>query len=434
MKRSLIITAVIVFVSVMALVIFVKLTDKNKNENFAEVSKGYFEISVDATGELIAENSVDIRGPNLVGNRRLRAAPLKITDMVPEGTIVRKGDFVAELDRSSYTNSLKDEQDELRTNQTNYDSKVLDSAVVLSQLRDEIRNQSYTAEEAEVTLAQSKYEPPATQRKAEIDLDKSKRTLEQKKKQYQLKKAQVRAELQTLKAQVNTQQRVVDDLQSVLASFTVRAPADGMLIYKKDRLGQRIVAGATINPFDPVVATLPDLSSMLSKVYISEIEINKISRGMPVQIAIDAFRNKSFRGNVYSIANIGEQLQNSDTKSFEVLVKLDDNDPALRPSMTTGNKFILKTFDDVIFVPNESVHAGVDSVPYVYTKDGKKQIVVLGDANDKNIIVEKGLGRGEYVWLTMPDKPEKFRLAGRELIPEIRERERELAEVLSVER
>lgn len=429
MKRSLIIIAVVVVVSIIGLVVFVKVTDKTKNENYARVSKGFFEISVEATGELIAENSVDIPGPNLVGNRHMRAAPLKITDMVPEGTVVRKGDFVAELDRSSYTNSLKDEQDELRTAQVNYDTKVLDSAVVLSQLRDDIRNQDYISEEAEVTLAQSKYEPPATQRQAEISLDKAKRALQQKIRQYSLKKAQVKAELQTLKLQVNTQQRLVDDLQAVLASFTVKAPADGMVIYKKDRLGQRIVAGSTLNPWDAVVATLPDLSSMLSKVYISEIEINKIRKGMPVDILIDAFRGRSFSGSVYSIANIGEQLQNSDTKSFEVLVRLDGNDPALRPSMTTGNKFIYKTFNDVIFVPNESVHAGVDSVPFVYTRDGKKQIVVLGEANDKNIIIEKGLGQDEYVWLTIPEKPEKFRLAGTELIREIRQKERELAKL-----
>lgn len=421
--------AVVIFISIIALIVFVNLTDKSKDQDFAEVSRGYFEISVQATGELIAENSVDIRGPNLVGNRQLRASPLKITDLIPEGTVVKTGDFVAEIDRSSYTNTLKDEQDELRTDQTNYDSKVLDSAVVLSQLRDDMRNQYYLNEEAEVTVQQSKYEPPATQRQNEIALDKSKRALEQKSKQYALKKAQIKAELQTLKLQVNTQQRVVDDLQAILASFTVRAPAGGMVIYKKDRMGQKIITGSSLNPWEPIVATLPDLSSMLSKMYISEIEINKVRKNMSVEITIDAFRDKNFTGSVYSIANIGEQLQNSDTKSFEVLARINDNDPMLRPSMTTSNKLIVKTYNDVTFVPNESVHAGVDSLPFVYTKDGKKQIVVLGDANDKSIIVEKGLEKGGYIWLTIPQKPENFKLAGTELIPEIRERVKELAKL-----
>lgn len=427
MKKSLIITGIIVVVSLLALMVFVKLTDKNKEMDLAEVQEGFFEIAVEATGELVAENSVDIMGPSITGNRRFRAAPIRILDMVPEGTVVKPGDFVAELDRSSYSNSLKDEQDELRTEQENYNSKVLDSAVVLSQLRDEIRNQEYVAAEAEITLAQSKYEPPATQRQAEINLDKANRAFEQKKKQYQLKRAQVRAELTNLRSKVNLQQRVVDDLNSVLASFTVKAPAEGMVIYKKDRLGQKIKSGTTINPWDPVVATLPDMSSMLSKVYISEIDVNKIVPGLPVEIRIDAFPDKNFSGRISKIANIGEQLPNSDTKVFEVLAKVDEFEPSLRPSMTTNNRVIVKTYNDVLFVPNESVHAGIDSVPFVYTKDGKKQIVVLGESNDKSIIVERGLDAGTRIWLSVPEKADEFTLAGQELIPVIREKERELA-------
>jgi len=299
--------------------------------------------------------------------------------------------------------------------------------VVLSQLRDEIKNQWFVTAETEITLQQSKFEPPATQRQAAIALDKAQRSYEQKQKQYDLKKAQVRAELINLRSQMNLQQRVVDDLSSVLAAFTVTAPAEGMVIYKKDRLGQKIKTGTSVNPWEMVVATLPDMSSMLSRIYISEIEINKIKPGMPVDITIDALQNKYFPGTISNIANIGEQLPNSDTKVFEVLARVDEYDPSLRPSMTTSNKVVIRTFNDVIYVPNESVHAGIDSVPFVYTRDGKKQIVVLGESNDKYIIVEKGLDNGTPVWLSVPENPEKFVLAGRELIPEIREKERELA-------
>jgi len=70
------------------------------------------------------------------------------------------------------------------------------------------------------------------------------------------------------------------------------------------------------------------------------------------------------------------------------------------------------------------VHAGTDSIPYVLTKDGRKQIVVLGQANDKNIIIEKGLEPGTVVWLSEPLNKRKFVLAGTELIPEIAEKAR----------
>lgn len=429
MKKTIIITAVVVVVSLVSLMVVLRLTDDNKDTTFTEVRRGYFAITVDAMGELFAENSMEIRGPDIAGNRRLRSSAIRISELVPEGTVVKKGDFVAELDRSGFQNTLTDEMTELKEDQNNYLVKVLDSAVVLSTLRNEIINQSFAADEARLALEQSAYEPPAIQRQAEISLEKSQRAYEQSKKQYTLKRSQVIAELRNLKIKVDRQQRVVDDISDILTSFTIKAPADGMVIYKRDRLGQKLKSGSNFNPWEPVVATLPDMSSMLSKLYISEIEINKISVGLPVEITIDAFPDRVFYGHISSIANIGEQLPNSDTKVFEVLAKIEDYDPDLRPSMTTSNRVIVREYDDVMTVPNESIHAETDKVTFVYTKDERKQIVVLGESNGRFTIIEQGLDEGTDVWLTMPEKIEKFNLAGQELIPMIREKERELAAI-----
>ena len=38
---------------------------------------------------------------------------LKIQDIVPEGTLVKEGDYIAQLDRSSYSNTLKDELEQI---------------------------------------------------------------------------------------------------------------------------------------------------------------------------------------------------------------------------------------------------------------------------------------------------------------------------------
>jgi multidrug efflux pump subunit AcrA (membrane-fusion protein) len=164
-----------------------------------------------------------------------------------------------------------------------------------------------------------------------------------------------------------------------------------------------------------VVATLPDLSSLLSKIYISEIEIRKVKPGLEAEIRVDAFPDKVFRGKVYTMANIGEKLENSDTKVFEVMVKIDGSDPALRPSMTTSNKVVINKLSDVIYIPAECVHAGIDGIPFVYTKDKTKQIVVTGESNDKNIVIERGLEPKQAVYVIQPEDAEDFKLAGEEL-------------------
>src|SRR5450759_1236281 len=388
MRRILIISGVAV--AIIALFVFNKMISKNSSiSSYSVVKKGLFEITVTNSGELIAEKSIDIKGPEISmgldhggsGGHHMHAMDLKIEDIVPEGTLVKEGDYIVQLDRSSYANTLKDEIEILKTYQTSVDMKLLDTAVVLTNQRDDIKNQRYVVEEAGLTLEQSKYEPPATIRQGEINLDKAKRTLSQKIKGYSLIVAQSLADLNRLKMQLSSETRLVNDLQEFLSKFTIKAPASGMIIYKKDRNGNKRKAGSTINPFDRVIATLPDLSSMISKVYVNEIDVSKVKPGQEANINVDAFPEKAFNGTVYTIANIGEQLPNSDSKMFEVQIKLDDSDPALRPTMTTGNKLIIKTYNDATYIPTECVQTGSDSIPFVYGKNKTKEIVVLGESN-----------------------------------------------------
>jgi HlyD family secretion protein len=428
MKKVLVTGAVVL--AVVALMVFNSMTSKNRSNNsFTEVKKGLFEISVTNSGELIAERSIDIKGPELgLGADRggrgfdMHAMDLKIQDLVPEGTVVKEGDYIAQLDRSNYSNTLKDALETLKTYQTNVDMKVLDTAVVLSKQRDDIKNQGYVVEESEITLAQSKYEPPATIRQAEIALDKARRSLDQKIKGYSLYVAQSAADLRFQVSRLTRQTRMVNDLQDFLSKFTIIAPASGMVIYKKDRNGNKRKAGSSINPFDRVLATLPDLSSMISKVYINEIDISKVKPGQRVNINVDAFPQKTYNGSVLSIANIGEQLPNSDSKMFEVQIRLDGSDPALRPTMTTGNKIVIQTYNDALFIPTECVQTGSDSIPFVYARNKTRRIVVLGESNDKNIIVENGVKEGDVLYVNQPENPGDFKMVGEDLIASIKAR------------
>jgi hypothetical protein len=509
MKKKILITSGILF-AIIALGIFNKAFSKKDSVNaFTEVRKGLFEITVSNSGELIAEKSFDIYGPdyNMAQNQQqegnqnrnqnsgqrtqgegqrssqsgtqggtqggsqggtqgggtqgggqrssqgggsqgggqavrstspgggpgggggggqarggdFHMMDFKIQDIVPEGTIVKQGDYIAQLDRTNYENSLRDAEEALKTQQANLEMRILDTAVSMTSLRDEIKNQRYTVEEAIITLDQSKFEPPATIRKAETNLNKQQRSLEQLIKSYDLRKIKTRADINNQKLTLQGQEALVANLQNFLSQFTVRAPADGMVIYKKDRNGTKRKTGSSVNPFDNVVATLPDLSTLNSKIYVSEIEVTKVVIGQKVVITIDAFPDEVYTGKVIAIANIGETLPNSDAKMFEVQVKVEGTDNNLRPAMTSWNKIIIKSIPDATFIPLECVQAGTDSIPFVIKKNKTKQIVVLGEQNDKNIIVKQGLEPGTNIYVVPPLEFEKFRVTGEDLIATARE-------------
>jgi multidrug efflux pump subunit AcrA (membrane-fusion protein) len=279
-------------------------------------------------------------------------------------------------------------------------------------------------EETAIALEQSKFEPPATIRQAQINLDKSQRAFEQAQTNYKLKVEQARADMTGVSINLAKQTRRKEEMESVLKDFDIKAPAAGMVIYQREWNGQKRTVGSEINTWDLTVAELPDLSTLVSRTYVNEIDISKVKVGQKVKIGVDAFPEKSYTGVITEVANIGEQLPNADAKVFEVKVELFEKDPILRPSMTTSNKIVTLEIPDVQFIPLESVHTN-DSLTYVYTRKGTRKVVVLGESNENSIVVDEGLAEGEELLLSVPDEPEKYKFEGMELAIVIKARKAE---------
>jgi hypothetical protein len=160
---------------------------------------------------------------------------------------------------------------------------------------------------------------------------------------------------------------------------------------------------------------------MQSKTYVNEIDISKIKVGQRVRIGVDAFPDKSYTGEVIEVANIGEQLKNADAKVFEVMVKINESDPILRPAMTTSNQIITAIYPDTLFVPLEALF-GDDTLTYVYRTNKTRQVVVLGEMNENFRIIEAGLEAGNELYLSKPENGENFKLVGTEYISVLKER------------
>lgn len=409
MKKSLIIGAAAIVVVMMAVWYFFG-RDKNSDSGVVVAAKqGDFSINVTTTGELLAKKSQDINGP--AGLREIRIWQVQISDIIPEGTLVDSGQYVASLDKTEITNRIKDLETELEKLQSQYTKTRLDTSLVMRNAREELVNLKYGLEEKQIVLDQSKYEPPATIRQATLDLEKSKRAYEQAIKNYLLKTDKAQADMQEVSASFDQSKRKLSQMMEVLKGFTISAPKSGMLIYKRNWDGTRQGIGTTMNAWENVVATLPNLKDMITKTYVNEIDISKVKVGQKVQIGVDAFPEKKFTGEVMEVANIGEQMKNSNAKVFEVRIKVNETDSILRPSMTTKNIIVTSVIKNVLFLPIESVH-NTDSLTYVYTVSGRKrQQVLVGQTNENQIIITKGVTKGDEIYLAAPEGADKWKLS-----------------------
>lgn len=370
---------------------------------FASPTIGEFVVDVTSSGELRAKNSVEIVGPQ--GTRDFRINNLTIQRLVAEGTIVKKGDYIADLDRSEIMGKMQDVQLDLQTAQSQVTQAQLDSTLELSQARDNLINLQFALEERQIEVEQSVYESPAVQRQAEIALDRARRELAQETKNYQTKVRQSEAKLQEVEAELTKAQNELKKIQGLMGQFTIFAPEQGMVIYRRNWDGSKITEGEQISAWNPVVAELPDFSVMESVTYINEVDIQKVELGQTVTIGLDAVADKKLTGKVTDVANIGEQRKNYDSKVFEVVIEINETDSLLRPAMTTSNRILIDKVNEALFIPLETVHT-VDSLNYVFKKDGSSPVmqqVELGLMNDNSVIIHRGVQPDDELYLSIPE-------------------------------
>ena len=377
----------------------------------ARVKRGEFRVTVTTSGELKAREFVQITAPP--NAQQAGAYQMKISSIVPEGTVVKKGDIVAELDRSVVAAKLQDVTLALQKAEAQYEEALLDSTLNLSTARENIRTMELGLEEKRLAKEEAVYEAPTVRRQAEIDYEKAERQLAQAKSDYETKTDQARAKMREVGTEVSRQRALLKVIQDVMAGFTIRAPAPGMLIYVKEQWsGKKRTTGSQVTAWDPAVGTLPDLAKMESVTYVNEIDVRKVAVGQPAVITLDADPAKKLTGTVTNVANVGEQRPNSDAKVFEVKIQVEQSDSTLRPGMTTGNVIETLKLDTALYVPLEAL--GSDSgVAYVYKQSGGrvlKQEVVTGAMNDDEVVIEQGLAEGDRVVLTPPSDQAKLKL------------------------
>lgn len=406
-KKRIYIALSIISVIIIGIILIRGNSSKTSDSFLVEVKGGEFNINVVTTGELEAKDSEYIIGPT--GARNFRVWDLTIQTMVADGTVVDSGQWVADLNRDEIGNTIQDLEDSYETSVTNYKKKVLDTAMTLRTLRDDIINQRFSVEEAKILLEQSIYEPPATIRKYEISLEKAERTLQQSIDNYDIKLQTAEADMQTVIMEMNKQERKLQQAQELLSQFTVYSPKAGMVVYRKDWNGKKIGIGSSISAWDPIVAELPDLTNMISKTYVNEVDVSKVKVGQPVDITVEAFPERSYTGMVKEVANIGEQVSGSNAKVFEVLIEVNEYDSILRPAMTTVNNIKTQTISNTMYVPIECIF-NEGGIPFVYTSQGRKQEVTVGQSNDNEIIIIKGLNIGDEIYITPPEGSEKLSL------------------------
>ena len=234
---------------------------------------------------------------------------------------------------------------------------------------------SYEAAEGEVKSAQlgvQTAEKNLQQLKENIadqeeSLGKSKQSVEAQKTEAQIRMEQQDDELQNLLASADDQKsnaklRVsgaekymerseaeLSRIQEELSWTVKRAPRSGTITDCEIKVGQAVASGRSEWGGGQPIMKISDLSQMVVRAYVNEIEIRKVEEGQRAEIHVSAYRDRVFDGKVWKIAPAAKLRDN--IRSFEVTVLITNVSKELRPQMTADVDIIVAERDNVLQMP-----------------------------------------------------------------------------------
>lgn len=257
-------------------------------------------------------------------------------------------------------------------------------------------------------MSYEKYMFPSLEETGKAKVEKAQMELEQTKKASVFKIAKAISNLKETKGKLQTAENLLKQAQGELDKTKIYAPFPGIVVLyetfhdgqkRKPRLGDRVLQNQPL-------LYLPDISSMLVKTQVREIDLHKIVLGQKCKVKADAYPDMQFEGEVSLVGILasGRFESGAGEKYFQLTVSLKDSDPRLRPGMTARVSILTDQVLNALSVPIQTVFDEGGS-KYCYKFLGKKFEKVSispGRQNEDVVEILAGLQEGEKISMIRP--------------------------------
>lgn len=425
------------------------------------VSQGTYEFVVTEQGEI--ENSSNIELKCEVKSRN--SSGVTILEVVPEGTVVQKGDLLVRLDSSALDLERVQQQITCNTSESlviqarntleaaqisrieylegtfKQEEKLILAEVFVAEQN--LRSAQLALESAQ-RLAAKNIVNPLQLEGAQFAVDKARNELEAAQTKLEVIRKYTREKMlkqfdsdiatseAKLSAEENSYQLELDKLKDIerqVLGCTILAPSGGQVVYankfSSGRSGSNaefvVEAGATVREQQPIIR-LPDSNLMHVKALINESRITLVRPGMPVTIRVDAISDSLLQGEVTKVNQYAEPggWSSGNVKKYAAFVRIIDPPASIRSGMNAEVRIHVERRPDAIQVPVQAL-AEVKGHYFCLVKNGENyetREVEIGSTNDKTAVINSGLQKDEQVVMNPRGYPNYLQLpaiADREL-------------------
>ncbi|MFZ5906409.1 MAG: efflux RND transporter periplasmic adaptor subunit [Nitrospirota bacterium] len=399
----------------------------NQPVQLATVAKSDFEIWVHTIGTLDAERAHMI-------SSAIKGDKGKVIFIVEDGKMVKEGDVLIQFDPSPFEADILRLTGEMQSREATVESaeqllewekSQAESAVQTAEFnftdadQEFSRYMSYIKDLENLEKKGFSYPNEIVQAKKKADQLNAKRQkaesdLAQTRKDVTFKVANAKALLNKAQSELGTTKLALEEARAEFAKTIVYAPFSGIAVHYeafRDNQKRKPRTGDTVWPNQPLLY-LPDISSMIVKTQVREVDLHKISKGQKATVRADAYPDVVFEGEVISIgalATEGAEGSNG-AKYFQLTVTIKGNDSRLRPGMTARVFILTDIVKNAVTLPIQAVfdEEGKKICFLLKNKKIKRIEITTGKENEDIIQILSGLKTGDRVSLVKPSATQIF--------------------------
>ena len=352
-----------------------------------QVNTQEFAIEITATGEIEAAESQKIITP---GRR-----PMMLSWLAEENTYVNEGDIIARFDAERITRDKNEEEFAVRKLQQD----IINSQAAQTQEKQDIKSEQSFVEEEFAFVDRFAIDDLRIYSQLDIiDTLQNRDFLEAKDSFLSWKEDSVLAQHDSAMSVLDNQQQghqsKLQQYLSALKQLEVKAPYSGLLVYVKDRRGEKPSVGNTVFPGSPI-AEIPNLENIQARLYVLANDAIDLAEGQRVDVQLDAFPNKSFSGQLTSVAAFPREIKRGNPiKYYELTASIDEQDTRiLKPGRKLSATISVTKPMNAIAVPLQSISYEQEQ-SFVYLQKGNEfmlQPVTTGRKNLYFIEITSGL-------------------------------------------
>ena len=379
-----------------------------------KLSKQPFKITAPSTGEVVGMGTTSVAAPSRISGN------LKLAWLVPEGSLVQEGDPIIRFDSTEAKLNMEDRQNTLTSNEENTkitaNNQTTDDKTLSIDRTDAELSYEYTMSvlpEDETIF--SKWDIITAQ--ADAAYAKARIGVLKDKQKTQTRKA--RSDQQILTIDRNKAQSDLSIIQRTLDSMELRAPAGGLVLYRRDprqrdkdpQIGDSYQAGNT-------VAEIVNLDVLQARIYVLERDGGGLVKAQNVVIKLDAIPEKEFHGTISNVSSVATPIEsNSPLRYFTCDVSISDAGRDLkriRPGMNLRADVVLEKYDSCFVVPSSAVnYREKERNSLVYVKEENRFVpkkVETGLSAHGEAIILSGVLEGDLIALRNPFETRKLSL------------------------